>query len=231
MDPLNAPSRPLPKPTAFTAELTGRRFLAPQVFELQLTRPDTLVFQAGQRIELKLEGITREYSLASSPAAETLRLCIGLVPQGRLTPRLAHVPLGRELDLAGPQGYFMFQPTTRPAVFIAGGTGIAPFRSMVAAGQLPDLLIQGAPTLGAAPYKTWFQPRLARHVCCLSQDPAHGDGSQDVFPGRVTDYLAHQLPKGVYDFYICGGPELVRDTMAVIDAEFPQSRVRTELFD
>ncbi|MGB5984697.1 MAG: FAD-dependent oxidoreductase, partial [Desulfobacterales bacterium] len=196
------------------------------------TRPAGFDFQPGQRIALTQGGVTREYSLASAPGEADLTLCIGVVAGGRLSPRLARLAPGALLEIEGPWGHFLFQPSRQKAVFIAGGTGVAPFRAMAAQGHTPALLIQGAPNLAEAYYQSWFGRRTARHVLCLSA-PASlpTEANSEIFAGRVTDFMARHLPPESYDFYLCGGPLLVRDTMALIDERFPQSRVRSELFD
>jgi benzoate/toluate 1,2-dioxygenase reductase subunit len=214
----------------YSTQLLDRRFLSDEAFEINLSRPPGFSFHPGQRVALILDRVTREYSIASPPEQRGLTLCIRLVDQGKLSPQLAHLNLKSELALEGPLGHFLYQPTDRRSIFVAGGTGVAPYRAMVAHGLRPTIFIQGAPNIKEAYYYSWFRRRLDNYVLCLSQDHSFPGEGTEAYPGRVTDYLTHHLVKGPYDFYVCGGPQLVRDVVALIDDDFPQSRVHTELF-
>jgi NAD(P)H-flavin reductase len=79
----------------------------------------------------------RPYSIASSPERSsetgTLELLIALEANGDFGPHLPSPRAGTLVDLVGPLGTFVF-PTQLPhrhLLFVAGGTGIAPLRSMV----------------------------------------------------------------------------------------------------
>ncbi|HWR37511.1 MAG TPA: FAD-dependent oxidoreductase [Clostridia bacterium] len=99
-----------------------------------LTRFD---FAPGQFIsvrEPKPDGkeITRAYSLASPPRNDnTFDLCLNRVDEGFMSNYLCDVPPGTAVHLHGPHGHFVLREPRRDAVFIATGTGIAPFRGMV----------------------------------------------------------------------------------------------------
>jgi ferredoxin-NADP reductase len=95
-------------------------------------------FQPGQAIWVGAHGQTdrKPYSIASAPEDvardERLELLVGVDASGEAGP---HLPLasGTMLDVEGPLGRFTFpsEPTARRFLFIAGGTGIAPLRSML----------------------------------------------------------------------------------------------------
>lgn len=55
-------------------------------------------------------------------------------------------------------------------------------------------------------------------------------GVAQVFQGRVTSYLAQELPPARNDFYLGGSSEMVRDVMGILDERFSESRVFTETF-
>jgi CDP-4-dehydro-6-deoxyglucose reductase len=79
--------------------------------------------------------ITRAYSIASAPS-ETNRfeLCLNLVHEGLLSPRLFEMKPGETVEIRPPLGMFVLRNPPRDVVLIATGTGIAPFRSMLKAG-------------------------------------------------------------------------------------------------
>jgi NAD(P)H-flavin reductase len=98
-----------------------------------------LTFLPGQAVILGDHGQPerRPYSIASSPerASETGRLefLVGLDAAGAAGPHLSLQGAGETVDVEGPIGNFTFPPTLthRRLLFVAGGTGIAPLRSMI----------------------------------------------------------------------------------------------------
>src|SRR5258706_1123710 len=94
-------------------------------------------FVPGQWLSLKastLEGeeITRAYSIASPPADDArIAFCLNRVQDGFMSNHLCDLPEGGEITFQGPFGSFILRPPLRDTVFIATGTGIAPFRSML----------------------------------------------------------------------------------------------------
>ena len=211
----------------FTTRIVTRRPLSPKVFELTLSRPPAFDFIAGQRICLKLGGAERDYSIVSTPAEPDLRLCIRDVPGGLLSPQLAGAPAGMALTFTGPHGYFTFKASSRPAVFVATGTGIAPFCSMAGSGIRGFTLIHGVATPDELYYSAFLRLQAAAYQACLSESRPVAAGH---FAGRVTDYIATHLPRRAYDFYLCGRRDMVRDVTFLVDEEFQGSLVFSEIF-
>jgi len=111
-----------------------RRPLSDNTFEAVFSRPSGFEFMAGQRIRLIHGGLERDYSLAGAPDEAVLVLCIRLVAEGRFSPLLSATPVGTAFTFSGPHGYFVLKPSVRPPVFVATGTGVAPFAAMARAG-------------------------------------------------------------------------------------------------
>ncbi len=94
-------------------------------------------FVAGQWMSLKAskpdgEEMTRAYSIASPPSeSNQFALCLNRVQDGFMSNFLCDLQVGQELAAQGPFGNFILRPPMRDTVFIATGTGIAPFRSML----------------------------------------------------------------------------------------------------
>src|ERR1700692_1355558 len=77
------------------------------------------------------EEITRAYSIASSPEeSPRFALCLNRVQDGFMSNFLCDMKEGQEVACQGPFGDFILRPM-RDTIFIATGTGIAPFRSML----------------------------------------------------------------------------------------------------
>ncbi len=81
----------------------------------------------------KTKELIRSYSIASAPEETNfLEFCIKLVPGGAFTPTLWDKRVGDKIDLRGPHGKFIVhEPVDYNTVFIAAGTGIAPFWGMI----------------------------------------------------------------------------------------------------
>ena len=120
-----------------------------EVFDITTKYPETYLirftfenegvfdFEPGQFISVFAEKdgkrISRPYSIASWPENKAhLELCIKVVEGGFMSNYLHHVPVGTKLQTIGPLGRFVMQePIPYDTVFIATGTGIAPFIAMM----------------------------------------------------------------------------------------------------
>lgn len=95
-------------------------------------------FVAGQWLSVKActpegEEITRAYSIASAPSENSrFAFCLNRVQDGYMSNYLCDLGEGAEISLQGPFGDFILRPPLRDTLMIATGTGIAPFRSMLA---------------------------------------------------------------------------------------------------
>jgi ferredoxin-NADP reductase len=215
------------KDGTYDTALMERRQLSDNTFEAVFSRPFGFEFTAGQRIRLIHGGLERDYSLASAPDNAALVLCIRQIAAGRFSPLLSSTPIGTAFTFSGPHGYFVFQASARPPVFVATGTGVAPFAAMARAGVSGFTLLHGVRQAGERYYASLFRSKARRYVACLSEeDPSEGG----TFHGRVTDYLASHLEPDRYEFYLCGRAEMVRDVIWLVDDRFPGSMVYTEIF-
>jgi CDP-4-dehydro-6-deoxyglucose reductase len=92
-------------------------------------------YRPGQYVSLiGDDGRMHAFSIANAPRADgTLELHVGLIPGGRFTGHV-HTCMGPRdvVRLEGPFGEFGFsQDGARPAILLAGGTGIAPLKAML----------------------------------------------------------------------------------------------------
>ena len=123
------------------ARLVESTEIAPQVrhFVFEVPEVQKFTFVPGQFVSMNEvinnKKITRAYSIASAPS-ETNRfeLCLNLVHEGLLSPRLFEMKPGETVEIRPPLGMFVLRNPPRDVVLIATGTGIAPFRSMLKAG-------------------------------------------------------------------------------------------------
>jgi ferredoxin-NADP reductase len=211
----------------YSLGLVQRRWLSKKTFELSFERPPAFDFKAGQRIRFFHEGFERDYSLANAPVDPALVLCIRRVATGGFSSLLSTATSGTQFTISGPHGYFTYQPSPRQAVFVASGTGVAPFCSMIRSGVGGCILLHGVGQKTELYYSEELQKASTRYVACLSNEK---DLPRDAFQGRVTDYLRQHLPVQAYDFYLCGRSEMIRDATLLIDNRFSGSHIYTEIF-
>jgi ferredoxin-NADP reductase len=125
----------------YQTTLLGRTEVAEGTMAFQFERPSNFVFKAGQYIDLTLIGsqpqfgpsdrLTHTFSIASSPSDEDLVVTTRM-RNTVFKQAISTLPIGSRARIEGPMGSFtLHNNTARPAVFLAGGIGIAPFLSML----------------------------------------------------------------------------------------------------
>jgi len=219
---------PEPPPT-IELTVTSTRKLTEATVEIRFRRPAGFSFLPGQRIRIRHRSLCRDYSLTGGTEAPELAICVRRIPNGQLTPTLTETEAGERWRASGPLGYFTFQPSERPAIFVATGTGIAPFVAYANSGLRDFVCLHGVRSPDELYYRDILLGAAQRYVPCLSR-PTTDPVVRPAHFGRVTDVL-RQWPAGrEIDFYLCGNGAMVRDALALIDERFPGGRVYTEPF-
>src|SRR5216683_4467066 len=125
--------------SAYQSTLLGRTEVAEGTMAFQFEKPNHFVFKAGQYIDLTLlgsqtgpaNGLTHTFSIASSPSEEELVVTTRM-RNTVFKQAISVLPIGSRARIEGPMGSFsLHNNIARPAVFLAGGIGIAPFLSML----------------------------------------------------------------------------------------------------
>lgn len=125
--------------TLFWLPLKTRAEVATGTLQFSFDRPAKMVFKAGQFMDLTLvdppetdaEGNTRGFSINTAPDESELVFTTRLRDTA-FKRVLRSMPLGTKVKLEGPFGNFtLHNNVARPAVMIAGGIGVTPFRSIV----------------------------------------------------------------------------------------------------
>ena len=239
----------------FDARLIHARPLTPSVRELVFERADgaPFLFDAGQWVNLVLplpEGeIKRAYSIASAPVPGSPRfeLAVTRVSGGAGSQHLHAMTEGQTLRAIGPQGLFTRgKAEAEPSLFIATGTGITPFRSMMAEAiaarrGAPLWLLFGCrfeeDILYRAEIEGWVREHPeVRYVVTLSRPSTTWTGLSGHVQAHVAPLLADlRAASGGAEphAYICGlsrmvsaVKDLLRDELAL-----PRKHVHTERYD
>lgn len=234
----------------YTTRLIDRAEVAEGTLAFAFERPAGFDFTAGQYLTVTLpdplytdeKGNSRTFSIASSPQ-EAGRLVIATRMTGSALKRsLAEAPLGTPVSLFGPAGDFTLRPDAAETVFIAGGIGITPFRSM-----LLDAATRGRPgaialiysgrTLEGTPFheelanlaKTYPAFRYIPTITEADQSPLAWDGERRrVSAEFLRDHVGEMTgPR----FYLAGPPGLVAAaTKTVLDAGADPAHLLAEEF-
>ncbi len=220
----------------FHAEVSRFRDLTHDVRELELTLrpPERIAFKAGQFIsfEVPKEGlpypVTRPYSIASSPSvSDRVTLVFNLVEGGPGSTYLYSLKPGDTVTFKGPAGSFVLRDDpTKHLLFVATGTGIAPFRSMLLAlferntGQ-PLTLFWGLRYERDLYYQDELAEWASRYpaftfVTTLSQPGPEWRGAK----GRVTALVQERVTSARdLAVYLCGNGQMIKDVTALIQAK------------
>jgi ferredoxin-NADP reductase/Na+-translocating ferredoxin:NAD+ oxidoreductase RnfD subunit len=120
--------------------LEKRAELAPGIYDFEFTSDQKLVFNPGQYMEFTLEhteqdsrGIRRYLTIASSPTEQQIRLGVKFYDKpSSFKKSLMLVKPGQKIVASQLAGDFTLpRDKNKKLVFIAGGIGITPFRSMI----------------------------------------------------------------------------------------------------
>jgi ferredoxin--NADP+ reductase/benzoate/toluate 1,2-dioxygenase reductase subunit len=204
------------------------RWLTDETFSIRLPG-SRFKYKAGQHISLGILGDyqSREYSIYSGEHDEHLEVLVKEVRNGYLTQKLSKLKAGDLVEVHGPFGKFHVdekQMADHKYVFIASGTGIAPFRSMIR--TYPDLdylLIHGV-RYGYEAYDSHeYDPQ--RYVLCTS-----GDQKGQVH-GRLTTYLRDAVFEMKTQFYLCGNSNMIFDSLEILKNKgFERDQIHCEVY-
>lgn len=218
------------KPVEYLCHVKSFRMLTPTVFETLFETDQPIQFTAGQFVSVIIPGagpkgrdLRRAYSVASSPELRPIELCIKIVEDGPGTQYLYRLRPGDTFKAVAPYGDFVYEPKPmRHICFIATGTGIAPFRSMVTSKHYLDNpplsahCLLGVRTEDELLYEDTFNqvPGL-RFIPAVSQATPAWKG----FKGRVTDYmrsLGDDFPWTETEYYLCGHGGMINEIKAFL---------------
>ena len=204
------------------------KYLTDSTFILRLPK-SRFKFEAGQHISLSISGDyqSREYSIYSAEEADYLEVLVKEVEGGYFSPKLKHLKKGDMVEIHGPFGRFALDTKKRDThqhVFIASGTGIAPFHSMVKSNpELNYKIIHGVRYGNEAYEREEYDTE--RFLLCTSRDDT-GD-----FNGRLTAYLKEAEFDKNSCFYLCGNSDMIFDAMEILKEKgFDRDDVNVEVY-
>ena len=177
-------------------------------------------YKSGQYayLHFEIEGtvIKRPYSIASAPRSDgIIEFCvIQASEQPELINAMRLLRVGSKLRMSLPQGKFPVPSFNTSAVFIAGGSGIAPLRSMILERlkQEPSaartILLYGCERAELIPYKNTFDQLSELHENFEAFYYAPNSKLPGVVDGLVTEGIPH-IDDLQSNFILCGPPGMI----------------------
>ena len=190
--------------------LENKQF-APFAYILKFRRK--FKFIAGQVVGLGINKALepRLYSIASGENDDCIEILYTEKPDGKLTPMLSVLNAGDSILVSKPFGSYTDCPDS--PVWIATGTGIAPFISMLKSGKgRHATLIHGVRVIESFYFSDFLKTSLGNSYiqCCSSQCET------SIYHGRVTDYLKVQSLNPSKKYYLCGVAEMVVEVRDIL---------------
>jgi ferredoxin-NADP reductase len=184
------------------------RMVNNDLFELVLDR-NGMQFTPGDCVAIYTElGQSRPYSIASGSNEDELRFVIRMMEGGEVSPWLMDRKAGDIIRITPPFGWF--RPgqdiADAPFVFLATGTGIAPFLSYLETfDRKPALCLYGVRREADAIGYNLLKQRCPTRLAVSREKTEH-------YHGRITDLLDQVNFDGQTHFYCCGLESMVNDT-------------------
>jgi phthalate 4,5-dioxygenase reductase component len=215
-----------------TVRIVAKREIAQDIhfFDLQLPDGGDLpAFSAGAHIPVRVpNGRMRSYSLCNDPT-ERHRYCLAVKRdsngRGGSINLIDATVVGDTLNIAPPRNLFPLEGNPASHIFIAGGIGITPIRSMIA----------HLTASGAKPFKLYYFTRSPEQMAFRDEflAPAfggkvtlHHDGGD---PAKAFDlWPVLETPKGAHIY--CCGPRGLMDAVRDMTGHWSRSAVHFEDF-
>lgn len=229
-------------------KLVKKEEIANGTMAFYFEKPEGFEFRAGQFADYTLinpsetdeEGNTRGFSLITAPYEES----IGAATRMRDTAFkrvLKDLPIGTEVKLDAPYGDFTLHKTeTTPAVFLIGGIGVTPVRSMIAQATHDKtahkiMLIHSSRTPADMPFMADFE-QFAQENPNFTYIPATSDSAPEKWQGERGRVDEVMIKKHVSDLsapvYYLSGPEGMVKAMRqlLVSLDVNEDNIRTEEF-
>lgn len=224
--------------------------LAPDIYDFIFVPTRRLAFAPGQYMAWTLahrdpdsRGNRRYFTLASSPTEDTLRVGVKYAPRGSsFKQALLAMDGSQEIVAAQVAGDFVLPADPRQkCVFIAGGIGITPFRSMIkflldTRQPRPIVLFYAARTAEEIVYKDVFdqaQRQLGIKTIYTITDTRALPPFWKGRIGRITPQMIQsEVPDYLHCVFYISGPQGMVDSFKAILSQLgvSESQIKTDFF-
>lgn len=187
--------------------------LAENTFLVRADRPSVPI-KAGQCFNVGIpgDGVNREYSMYSGANDDYIEFLIRRVEGGCVSPRLEKLKPGDRLEIDGPYGEFCLKgpiDVHRHHLFLATGTGIAPFHSFFKTFPKLNFTILHGVRYPEETYHATDYPE-GRYIPCITRN------SRGRACSRLTDYLEGFSVSPDSAVYLCGNRNMIVDAFEML---------------
>lgn len=229
-------------PRKVKATVISKELFTHDTYHLVLKTLEKFEFYPGQFAMLNLPGLpARSYSMASQPDSDEIHFYIRQIPGGRVSEQgLATLQKDDLLEIEGPFGNsFLEKSHTGPILAVAGGSGIAPVRSIIDGALRNGMRQQIHLYFGVREerdiYLLDYFKQLETQYTNFRFQIAVDRGTSDTrfFSGRVGDLVLQEWPEflGEWRAYMAGPPLMVEGlTEALLKRNFDLGWMKTDPF-
>lgn len=221
--------------------VTSKKEFLPGVYLFVFDLSAPITYFPGQHVVLQIEPkIFRSYSIVAADE-KTMTLLIDVRIGGPASQFFEAAEEGTTLNLIGkPLGRFIVHDTGKPKIFVATGTGVAPFVPMIKAtlDKNPEADVKlyfGVRTVkedySDALFDEYIHEKYPHFeiVHCISKP--EGDLPDGYRHGRVTKIVPEHLEDcRTQEFYLCGNPQMVDDIQEVLRKNGADENLFTEKY-
>jgi phytoene dehydrogenase-like protein/NAD(P)H-flavin reductase len=201
------------------ARLVAKSEPTPTIRRLDYELDAAVDFTPGQYVKLRVAPYEwRDYSIADLVGTR-LTLLVSNRTGGDGSRYVDRVTPGEETEVELPFGAYRLRPGARRRVFVATGTGLAPFlpmfRHLARTGEIADAELYFGCATPADDLTVGVSVLPAKTVVCTSRAAPPAGG----VPGRVTDALTGlAFDAATTDFHVCGSAAMVADCRRLLSA-------------
>ena len=226
----------------FKTKLTAKEEIAEKTIEFKFEKPELFEFKAGQHVNFKLpelyyedkKGPRRTFTIASSPQDRFLKIATRLTGSG-FKKTLLEMPNQSELEFIGPMGNFALDQEY-PAVFIAGGIGITPFKSILTSLENVKLknkigLFYSNKAMNRAAYYKYFTQYKNSGFTFIPIFTDEKDWQGENKRPDINLIKEYNMNLPEFMLYLCGSQKMVQQlTEQLNNANIKMDRIRAESF-
>jgi len=228
------------KPSLLQATVFSITKLSSHVYQYVFDLPTPLQFTPGQYATFIIDAQTRrQYSFAAPCVNQKeFEIVVDVTPMGPGSKFFLEKKVGDIMQVLAPLGTFYFEEPTNPVVFVATGTGIVPFRTMIEEyltndGKQDIYLYWGLRHEEDIFWKEmldrWQKSYCNFHYSIILSKPS------DVWQGKIGHVTEHILEEITnlenHTFYLCGNKNMIIDLREKLKtAGVPDVQMKSELF-
>lgn len=208
-------------------QILSIRNINDKVFALRFEK-GAYSFVPGQYVQIGIKGEStkRAFSIYSAQEDDFMELVIKMVEGGEVSVPMHELKVGDVIEVEAPAGQFTLDESLKHKhiIFIASGTGISPFHSIIKSHtKLNYTLIHGVRTISDLIEPDEYHPE--KLITCTSRD------NTGKFQGRITHYLLSSSIEKSAEYFLCGNGIMIEEVKEILTQnQVPSNQIHTEVF-